>query len=56
MRELTKQEIEMVSGGLDMETGALAILTLSTATPVTFAFGAPIAAAMLYTSYKLSEE
>lgn len=47
MRELTENELEQISGGLSWTEGGLTILTLSAVSPVTFAFGAPIAAGML---------
>jgi hypothetical protein len=47
MRELTKQETQQVNGGgLDWRTSASMVLTLSMWSPVTFAFGAPIALSM----------
>jgi len=48
MRELTKSEVKQVSGGLTWTEGGLAVLGLSATTPLTFLFGFPIAAAMLY--------
>ncbi len=47
MRELTKEETQQVNGGgLDWRTGSSMVLTLSMWSPVTFAFGAPIALSM----------
>jgi hypothetical protein len=47
MRELTKEEKQQVNGGgLDWETGAASVLTLSMWSPATLAFGLPIAAGM----------
>ena len=47
MRELTKEETQLVNGGgLDWRTSASMVLTLSMWSPATFAFGAPIALRM----------
>jgi lactobin A/cerein 7B family class IIb bacteriocin len=47
MRELTKEETQQINGGrLKWGAGAAAVLTLSMWSPVTFAFGLPIAAGM----------
>ena len=47
MRELTESEVEQVSGGLSWTEGGLAVLGLATTTPLTMAFGYPIAGAMI---------
>jgi len=49
IRELSENEIEMVSGGLDAETAGLAIIALGVSGGVaTAAFGLPIGFALLY--------
>lgn len=48
MRKLGMQEVEEVSGGFnDWQSGGMAILGMSSFSPVTMAFGYPIGAAML---------
>lgn len=48
MRELNSQEVEEVSGGFnDWQAGGMAILGMSSFSPVTMAFGYPIGASML---------
>lgn len=56
MRELNKEEVAQVSGGLDMETGGLAIIGLGLAGgPATGLFGLAVGGAMLYTAYRLAK-
>ena len=51
IRELSENEIDMVSGGLDAETGGLTIIALGIAGgPATAAFALPIGFALLYLS------
>ena len=47
MRELTSQEIERVSGGLDLIDAAAMIVSISSYSPVTMAIGFPVAAALV---------
>lgn len=48
MRELTKEETQLVNGGrLSWQGGGSIVLGLSIVSPVTFAFGFPIGMAML---------
>ena len=47
MRELTSQEIEQVSGGLELIDAAAMIVSVSSYSPVTMALGYPIAAALV---------
>ena len=55
MRELTNEELQVVNGGkLSWGDGASAVLALSLYSPVTMAFGLPIAGAM-YTMAVLSD-
>ena len=51
MRELTAAEMQQVNGGLGALDGASLIMTLSMWSPVTFAFGTPIAGALLGLHY-----
>jgi lactobin A/cerein 7B family class IIb bacteriocin len=48
MRELTKEEMQLVNGGrLSWQAGGAIVLGLSIVSPVTFAFGFPIGMSML---------
>ena len=47
MRELTSQEIERVSGGLELIYAAAMIVSIASYSPVTMAIGFPVAAALV---------
>ncbi len=51
MRELTVEEMQQVDGGLTPIEGASLIASLSMFSPVTFAFGIPIAGALVVVDY-----
>ena len=57
MRELNRQEIQQVSGGLNWTEGGVAIIGLGIAGgPVTAGFGLAVGGAMLYTGYVLGNK
>jgi hypothetical protein len=52
MQEMTTQEMDHVNGGvMNWREGAAFVAGLSMYSPVTMAFGFPIAGAMLYIDY-----
>ena len=54
MRELTVEGMQQVDGGLDWDTGGLAVIGLGLMTPTTALFGLTIGLSMLYVDYKTS--
>ena len=54
MRELTSQEVNDVSGGLDWGSGGLAVISLGFMSPVTTGFGLAIGGSMLLVDLYLS--
>lgn len=56
MRELTEQEVEQVSGGLDWGDGGTAVIAIGfVGGPATALFGMAVGGAMLYMDYKLQQ-
>jgi hypothetical protein len=51
MRELAVEEMQQVNGGITPLEGASMIVSLSLYSPVTLAFGMPIAGALLVVDY-----